>query len=62
MSLRRRDQERTQRDGADIVDIADDPVRQREGFVNAARVLAILAVPVSFLQAALSAPLIHTFF
>ena len=42
--------------------LADDPVRQQQGFVNAARVLAILAVPVSFLQAALSAPLIHTFF
>jgi len=42
--------------------LTDDLPRQRQGFVNAARVLAIVAIPICFLQAALSAPLIHAIF
>jgi O-antigen/teichoic acid export membrane protein len=40
----------------------DDPARQRQGFLNAARVLALVAIPICFLQAALAAPLIHAIF
>jgi O-antigen/teichoic acid export membrane protein len=42
--------------------LTDDLPRQRQGFVNAARVLAIVAIPVCFLQAALSDPAIHAVF
>jgi len=42
--------------------LADDLPRQRQGFLNAASVLAIIAIPACFLQAALAAPLIHAIF
>jgi lipopolysaccharide exporter len=42
--------------------LTDDLPRQRQGFVNAARVLAIVAIPICFLQAALSGPLMHAIF
>jgi hypothetical protein len=42
--------------------ITDDLARQRLGFVNAARVLAVIAIPACFLQAALAAPLIQGIF
>src|SRR2546423_4722621 len=42
--------------------LTDDPPRQRQGFLNAARVLAIVSIPTCFLQAALTAPLIHAIF
>ncbi|HEV8607782.1 MAG TPA: oligosaccharide flippase family protein [Tepidisphaeraceae bacterium] len=42
--------------------LTNDLSRQRDGFLAAARVLAIVAIPVCFLQAALSAPAIHAIF
>ena len=42
--------------------LSEDLPRQRQGFLNAARVLAVVAIPACLLQAALTAPLIHAIF
>lgn len=42
--------------------LQDDPVRQRQGYLNAARLLALLGIPACLLQAALADPVMHVVF
>jgi PST family polysaccharide transporter len=45
-----------------LAKLRDDPVRQTNAFLRAARLLAIISTPLSLLQAAVAAPLIHLLF
>ena len=42
--------------------LADDPARQRDAFLRAARVLALVGIPACFAQAVLAAPGVHLVF